>query len=155
MTEPTPAPDPRPRAERIRDVRRRLEGDVDLWMATGSGTGRPHLVPLSFLWTDDRILISTSVSTPTTQNVLRSLAAHVALGQTRDVVWVDAELDLFCEASAIDPALGDAFASKAGFDPRPLRSFAFLWLRPVRIRAWREENELADRDVMTGGAWLQ
>ncbi len=147
--------DPRPREQRIRDVQQRLTDDVDVWVATGSGGGRPHLVPLSFLWTDDRILISTTVSAPTTQNVLRSLAAHLALGHTRDVVWIDSELDLFCEASAIDAELGEAFASKAGFDPRPLRRYAFLWLRPLRIRAWREENELADRDVMTEGAWLQ
>lgn len=145
---------PRLRDERIRDVQQRLGDDVDLWVATAAG-GAPHLVPLSFLWTDDRILISTSVSSPTTQNLLRSLGAHLALGHTRDVVWIDTELDLFCEASAIDTDLGDAFAGKAGFDPRPLRRFAFLWLRPLRIRAWREENELADRDVMTGGAWLQ
>lgn len=49
---------------------------------------------------------------------------------------------------------GDAFATKAGFDPRPLRRFAFLWLRPVRIRAWREVDELDDREVMADGAWL-
>jgi hypothetical protein len=25
---------------------------------------------------------------------------------------------------------------------------------PVRIQAWREENELADRDLMREGRWL-
>lgn len=150
----TAAPTPRTRDERIRDVRTRLANDVDLWIATASADARPHLVPLSFLWSDDRILISTTVGAPTTQNLLRSYAAHITLGHTRDVVWVESELDLFCEASAIDAEIGDAFAGKAGFDPRPLPRFAFLWLRPVRIRAWREVDELDGRDVMAQGAWL-
>jgi hypothetical protein len=148
-------PEPRPRGERIIDVRRRLTDDVDLWVATASADGLPHLVPLSFLWTDDRILLSTTVAAPTARNLLRSCAAQVALGHARDVVWIDAELDLFCEASAIDVGLGDAFASRAGFDPRPLRRYAFLWLRPLRVRAWREENELAGRDLMADGVWLR
>lgn len=146
---------PRSRAERIRDARSRLEGDVDLWVATAGPSGQPHLVPLSFHWTDGRILISTTVASPTTRNLLRAGMAHAALGHTRDVVWIDAELDLFCEASAIDADLGDAFAARAGFDPRPLPRFAFLWLRPRRIRAWREENELADRDLLRDGEWLE
>jgi len=146
---------PRNRPERIRDVLRRLAEDVDLWVATAGPDGRPHLVPLSFHWSDDRILISTTVASPTTRNLLRSGAAHLALGHTRDVVWIDAELDLFCEASAIDAELGDAFAARAGFDPRPIPRFAFLWLKPRRIRAWREENELEGRDLMRDGAWLR
>ena len=145
---------PRSREQRITDVRRRLADDIDLWVATASADGLPHLVPLSFLWIEDRILISTTVASPTAKNLLRSCAAHVTLGGTRDVVWMDTELDLFCEASAIDHEIGDAFASKAGFDPRPLRRYAFLWLKPLHVRAWREVDELPDRDVMTGGAWL-
>jgi hypothetical protein len=30
----------------------------------------------------------------------------------------------------------------------------FLLLRPERIQAWREANEIAGRAVMQAGAWL-
>jgi hypothetical protein len=30
----------------------------------------------------------------------------------------------------------------------------FLVLRPLRIQAWREVNELSDRALMRGGGWL-
>jgi hypothetical protein len=30
----------------------------------------------------------------------------------------------------------------------------FIWIRPTRIQAWREEKELPDRDLMRDGAWL-
>ena len=30
----------------------------------------------------------------------------------------------------------------------------YVRVEPRRIQAWREENELADREVMRGGRWL-
>jgi hypothetical protein len=39
---------PRSRAERRRDTEHRLTHEVDLWVATASEDGMPHLVPLSF-----------------------------------------------------------------------------------------------------------
>jgi hypothetical protein len=46
------------------------------------------------------------------------------------------------------------FAEKAGFDPRREKGMAYFWIRPVRIQAWREANELSGRTLMRGGEWL-
>jgi hypothetical protein len=77
----------------------------------------------------------------------------VALGTTRDVVIVDGPLEVLPIGS--DPALEDAHARATGFDPREeTKTFAYFRLKPERIQAWREENELADRELMRGGFWL-
>ncbi len=51
--------------------------------------------------------------------------------------------------------MGDRFAAKTGFDPRAEATrFRYFRIRPRRIQAWREANELAGRDLMLDGAWL-
>ena len=56
---------------------------------------------------------------------------------------------------ALPQQQGDLFAARTGFDPRALTT-QYLWFRisPRRIQAWREENELADRELMRDGHWL-
>ena len=46
-------------------------------------------------------------------------------------------------------------AARAGFDPRALAT-PYRWFRisPRRIQAWREVNEMPDRELMRGGRWL-
>ena len=46
-------PEPRSPAQRRRDTEHRLAHDVDVWVATASPDGVPHLVPLSFDWDGD------------------------------------------------------------------------------------------------------
>ncbi len=110
----------------------------------------PHLVPLSFLWTDERILLSTSVSAPTTQNLLRSLAAHVALGHTR--MWCGSIASSTCSARPARSTPRPATPSQTRQASIPGRCAATRSCGcGPRIRAWREEDELADRDVMADG----
>src|SRR4029453_16641553 len=79
---------PRPRDQRIRDTRARLEHDVDAWFAT-SGDEGPPLVPLSFLWHDDTLLIATEDGSPTARNLQSGGQVRVGIGPTRDVVLVE------------------------------------------------------------------
>jgi hypothetical protein len=45
--------------------------------------------------------------------------------------------------------------AQAGWDPRESgESMRFLVLRPLRIQAWREADELPGRTLMRGGAWI-
>ena len=50
---------------------------------------------------------------------------------------------------------GDRVAERSGFDPRELAT-PYRWFRisPRRIQAWREVNELPDRELMRDGRWL-
>jgi pyridoxamine 5'-phosphate oxidase-like protein len=148
-------PPPRSRAERIRDTLRRFENDIDLWVATADGLGgAAHLVPLSFLWDGETLLIATPGASPTGRNLQATGAARLGVGHTRDVVLVEATAETITQAE-LSAEMGDAFASKTGFDPRQLSEpYLYFRLLPMRIRAWREVDELAGRDLMREGRWL-
>jgi hypothetical protein len=143
----------RTRRQRKADLLTRLEKDMDAWFATSSVDGEPYLVPLSFLWADESILVSTIHSNPTAVNFRETGRVRVALGLARDVYLIDASVGEVAEES-ISEETGDAFASKCKFDPRKLQSYHFYRVVPKTVQSWRELNELADRDIMTDGNWL-
>ncbi len=145
---------PRPRAQRRRDTEYRLAHDVDVWVATASPDGAPYLVPLSFDWDGEALLLSTPANSPTGRNLAATRTVRLGLGLTRDVTMIDGEVEVL-EIDALPQEVGDRFAARTGFDPRTL-STPYRWFRvvPRRIQAWREENELADRELMRDGRWL-
>ena len=144
---------PRSPAERKRDTLARLEGDVDLWVASASAEGGAYLVPLSYVWHREALVFATPRGTPTARNLARAGRARVALGPTRDVVIVEGTVETV--PTGTDPELEEAHARATGFDPREEpEEYVYLRLAPRRIQAWREANELAGRDVMRDGRWL-
>jgi nitroimidazol reductase NimA-like FMN-containing flavoprotein (pyridoxamine 5'-phosphate oxidase superfamily) len=48
---------PRSTVQRRRDTEHRLTHDVDVWVATASAAGAPYLVPLSFDWDGDALIL--------------------------------------------------------------------------------------------------
>ncbi|MFX0592208.1 pyridoxamine 5'-phosphate oxidase family protein [Melissospora conviva] len=145
---------PRPLAERLRDTRAKLAGDIDLWVATAGPTGGVHLVPLSYCWDGSAFLISTPRSSVTARNLLADNRVRLSLGPTRDVVIVDGTAAAV-EIADLGAEVGDAFARRTGFDPRELdETYQYFLIRPQRIQAWREANELRGRILMRDGRWL-
>jgi len=137
---------PRTREQRRDDTLRRLEQDVDAWVATAGEGGTPSLAPFSFLWDGAALLFAMPASGPTARNLLASGKVRLGLGQTRDVVLIEGN------AQAI-PA--SEIPAETGFDPRELADpYLYFRIEPRRIQAWREVNELAGRDLMRDGAWL-
>ncbi|MVA74653.1 pyridoxamine 5'-phosphate oxidase family protein [Auraticoccus sp. F435] len=141
---------PRSRAQRVADARHRLEHDVDVWVATGAG--RPHLAPLSLDWDGELVLLATGESTPTARNLLSGGSARLALGTTRDVVSVEARLERHQPAEQVPAPVLERYRRRAGWLPGA--GDVVLWLRPVRIQAWREVDEMPGRTLMVGGRWL-
>ena len=126
---------------------------IDTWVATASAAGAPHLVPVSLAWVEERVVIAVEASSATARNLTASGTARLAVGPTRDVVMVDALLDATVDVAA-DDALGAAYVAQADWDPRRDTGYLFLVLRPVRVQAWREANEIAGRTLMRDGTWL-
>jgi len=144
---------PRSREQRKADVLAKLAADVDIWVASAGEDG-PYLVPLSFHWDGATLVVATPSDSPTGRN-LRSGAVRVGLGPTRDVVMIDGVVETVTAAPDVTAAFGDAFAERTGFDPRTLSTpYAYYRIRPRRIQAWREVDELAGRELMRDGAWL-
>lgn len=147
-------PPPRALKQRVQDSLERFEQDVDAWVATASADDDvPYLVPLSFLWIDGTILLATAASAPAGRNLLTTGKVRLGIGQTRDVVLVEGLTEAI-PAAELDDVTGDAFAVKTGFDPRTLSTpYFYFRVRPQRVLAWREENELRDRVIMRDGQW--
>lgn len=145
---------PRSHQQRLDDTERLLETEIDVWVATASGD-TPHMVPLSFHWDGCTLLLSTSARSRTARNLRDGAQVRVALGQVRDLCLIDGEVEVL-EIDAVERARADAFATRCGFDPRTLTT-RYLWFRltPRRVQAWRNENEIAGRTLMTDGRWRE
>ena len=145
---------PRSRAQRRRDTEHRLTHDTDVWVATASADGSPYLVPLSFDWDGEALLVATPSDSPTGRNLAATRAARLGLGYTRDVSLIEGGVEVL-EIDALPRERGDRFAARTGFDPRALAT-PYRWFRisPRRIQAWREVDELPGRELTRDGRWL-
>jgi hypothetical protein len=127
--------------------------EIDVWVATASTDGEAHLVPVSLAWVDERVVIAVPTSSVTTSNLTVSGRARLAVGPSRDVVMIDAVLERTVGVDE-DDALGAAYAAQSDWDPRGDSDYVFLVLRPVRLQAWREANEIKGRTLMRDGSWV-
>ncbi|MEU5656780.1 pyridoxamine 5'-phosphate oxidase family protein [Streptomyces sp. NPDC047737] len=144
---------PREFKERLRDTQAKLESEIDLWVAT-SGPRGVHLVPLSYRWDGTAFLVATPRASVTGRNLSGQGQVRLGFGPTRDVVVVDGIAEPV-DLADLDPGTGDAFAARTGFDPRGLAEpYQYFLIRPQRIQAWREADELHGRDLMREGRWL-
>ena len=145
---------PRDRHQRIQDTLAKLtEPAMDVWVATSSAAG-PYLVPLSLAWVEERVVVAVEGSSRTASNLDGTGTARLALGPTRDVVVIDARLERSVPVAAA-PGLAAQYVQQADWDPRTAGdSYRFLVLRPQRIQAWREADEIPGRTLMRAGSWL-
>jgi hypothetical protein len=105
------------------------------------------------VWDDSALTVATPRASRTAVNLLRAGWARVALGTTRDVVIIEGAVEAL--PIGTDARLEDAHAAATGFDPRTLaEEYVYLRITPDSIQAWREANELAGRQLMRGGEWL-
>ena len=111
--------DPRSRAQRRRDTEHRLTHDIDVWVASASADGAPYLVPLSFDWDGEALLVATPADSPTGRNLAATRTVRLGLGHTRDVSMIEGEVEVL-EIDALPQERGDRFAARTGFDPRAL-----------------------------------
>ena len=134
------------------------ERHADVWVASASiDRARPvaHLIPLSLAWIDECVVVAAPIHQQTVRNIAEHGRARLALGPTRDVVVIDAVLERSIGVAEVPRDFAEGYAAQADWDPRQAGAeYTYLVLRPNRIQAWREENELAGRTLMRGGIWL-
>jgi len=151
---------PRTREQRRADTLAKLSAPaMDVWVATAAaeagGIASSHLVPLSLAWIDERVVLATEADSVTVRNIISQRRARLGLGPTRDVVMIDAELEQAYGPDEVPAGLARQYAMQADRDPRTSGGrMRFLVLRPLRIQAWREVNELPGRTLMRDGAWI-
>ena len=147
---------PRTREQRRADTLAKLSAPAaDAWVATAAADAGGYLVPLSLAWIDDRVVLATGADSVTARNITSQGRARLGLGPTRDVVMIDAELEQVYGLDEVPSGLAERYAAQADWDPRESGDrMRFLVLRPQRIQAWREVDELPGRTLMRGGEWI-
>jgi hypothetical protein len=152
--------EPRSAAQRKADTLAKLTAEAaDIWVASASvtdaGAAQAYLVPLSLAWVDERIVLAMEVASQTARNIGAGGKTRLALGPTRDVVMIDAELEQTHNAEDVPARIGKAYAAQSDWDPRTAGAgYVYLVFRPLRIQAWREVHELRGRTIMRDGRWL-
>ena len=142
-------------ATRVADTRRTLHDEVDCWVATAHPAGGPPaLVPLSFEWDGQTLLIVTARTTPAGRNMRASGVARIAVGSVRDVVMIEADVTEH-ELDEISENRWSAYLDQVGSDARTWGDdYVAYEAHPVTIQAWREANETSGRTIMREGRWL-
>lgn len=141
-------------ARRQADAQRRLEREANVWIATASSAGVPHLVPLSLGWNGTQILVATPGDTPTARNARESGVLKASLDDADDVVLIDATVDVVDFATA-DEALVDSYVERVGWNPADeTGEWVLLIVAPRTVRSWNGVGETAGRVIMRDGAWL-
>lgn len=114
----------------------------------------PHLVPLSFDWDGEAVVLATLRDSVTAKNLTATRSVRFGLGHTRDVTMIEGDVDVLA-IEELPREQAERFAERTGFDPRS-EPEPYLWFRvtPRRIQAWREANEIPGRALMKEGRWL-
>jgi hypothetical protein len=143
--------------QRQADTLAKLEAiHADVWVATASADGTAHLIPLSYAWDGESVVLAAPPTSLTMRNIRSSGQVRLGFGPTRDVVLIDAELiRLIGSGDDSWSETARAYVEQATWDPRnEAEPYVFAILRPRRIQAWRESNELPGKLIMRDGEWL-
>lgn len=120
-------------------VEQRLREELIVWFTTVRPDGRPHTVPVWFLWDGETFLILSQPGNLKIRNLQRNPYVSLALDGTKqgeDVITVEGEAELLSEPSRniIVPAYGEKYASEIkamGGDPDGLVED---YSQPIRIK---------------------
>lgn len=141
-------------AQRQADALGRLERDANVWIATASADGRPHLVPLSLAWDGERILVATPSATPTARNAAATGMCKASLDSADDVVLIDADVEVIDFAS-VDPETATRYVERVGWNPADEPgAWSLLIVTPRTVRAWNGVGETVGRTIMRHGRWV-
>lgn len=131
------------------------ERHADLWAASASSGGTVHLVPLSFAWNDQHVILATERTSISMRNLTDTSHVRLAVGPTRDVVMIDGVLDSVVAVADATDAIAETYAGQADWDPRgESADLVYVLIRPQRVQAWRAANEIAGRTIMRDGSWI-
>ena len=130
-------------------VAQRLEADTLGWFVTTRRDGRPHAVPVWFLWHDGQVLILSEPDTVKAKNIRHSPQAllHLHADATGNGVVVLNGTASISERTATEwlPAIRDAYATKydegmksfgMGLDAIAERFCLVIVLTPTSLTAW-------------------
>lgn len=122
--------------DRWRAVEARLGREPTIWLATVRYDGRPHLVPVWFIWLDERLYFATGSETQKFLNMRVNQSVALSLPDTSGVIVVEGEAHVADRATV--HKLADYFYNKYEWDFRYDESadWRLVEVLPHKILAW-------------------
>ena len=99
------------------------------------------------------LLVATPLGSPTGRDLAAARTARLALGHTRDVSMIEGAVEVLewtrCRRSGETGSPCAPGSTRVADHP-----YRWFQISPRRIQAWREVDELPDRELMRNGRWL-
>ena len=141
-------------ATRKKDVLETLAKNGRFWLGSADPAGRPHVIAVSAWWESDALVIATLGSNRTARNIEMNPRVTLATGAFNDAIIIHAQM---IESRAVEDSqdIAQGFKKAMGWEPSEVGSgWVFLRLRPTKIQAFRDFEEIEGRDVMIRSRWL-
>jgi F420H(2)-dependent biliverdin reductase len=90
----------------------RLSTEANVWMATVRPDGRPHLVPIWFVWVKGQFWIATSPTAVKVNNVRASALMAVALEDGNQPLVAEGTVAIHDTLALVPSEVGSAFSKK-------------------------------------------
>ena len=121
---------------RWRAIEARLSRASTIWLATVRGDGRPHLVPLWYVWIDNKLYVCTGRETQKFTNLVNNQNVALALTDSANVVVVEGEAHT--AGQAVVDTLAEHFYHKYEWDFRydETADWRLIEITPYKIMAW-------------------
>lgn len=121
---------------RWRAIEARLSREMTIWLATVRADGRPHLVPLWFIWLDGQLFICTGSETQKFVNMYNNQNVALALTDPVNVVTIEGEAHT-ADRAQID-TVAEHFYHKYEWDFRydETADWRLITITPYKIIAW-------------------
>ncbi len=117
-------------------VEERLCSDEMVWLSTVRPDGRPHSIPVWFLWESATLLIFSQPNTQKIRNLRKNPSVTLALDDTKKGVVIlegTAELLGQGDASVTLQAYGEKYREGLRRIGRTAKEFTMLYSQPIRV----------------------
>ncbi|MBA3416512.1 MAG: pyridoxamine 5'-phosphate oxidase family protein [Chloroflexia bacterium] len=117
----------------------RLRTDPIVWFGSTRPDGRPHLVPVWFLWDGGTMLVFTKAGSQKVKNLRANPSVTLALdgtGDGDDIVIVEGEAELLAEptAAVVTPAYIEKYSPMMAQMGMTAEGMAAEYAQPIRVR---------------------
>ena len=121
---------------RLRAIEARLSRETTIWLATTRHDGRPHLVPIWYVWLEGKLYLSTGTDTQKYLNMYRNQSVSLALPDTQNVIIIEGEAHAANRETTT--ILADYFYNKYEWDFRydETTQWRLIEITPYKILAW-------------------
>ena len=115
--------------------------EMTIWLATVRYDGRPHLVPVWFIWLDEKVYLATGSETQKYANMYHNQNVALSLPDADSVIIIEGEAHV-ADRKTVDK-LADYFYHKYEWDFRydETAVWRLIEITPYKIMAWGDGYE--------------